>query len=257
MKPYSIAFFDIDGTLVDPTLKSETFIGGVPASAKEAITKLKETGILPVIATGRGKEGVGELAQGLGIDSFITSNGQEITCEGEQIHVQCIDQPIIDELFHEFKARRIDVLYETTAGVYALPSQEKIVAKQVPIRYLEHGAVPQDVLQLIVHTEDNGELEDWLTALKVVKVAPVAANILPFGVSKASGIHFLLEQLGLSVEASLAFGDEENDLEMFSAVGTAIAMGNATEALKANADFITKEVWNDGIYHACEVLKLF
>lgn len=257
MSGYQIAFFDIDGTLVDHRAEAKTFLEGVPDSTKRAIAKVKKAGIIPVIATGRGMQGVIELADGLDIESIIASNGQEIIYEKQEIHHRCIDQELVERLFTEFQARDIDVLYETRQGVFALPNQTDIVAKKVPIHFLEPGAFPQEVLQLIVHTTDNSALQEWLTELKVVKVAPFASNILPFGVSKASGIHLMLEKLGIPVEASLGFGDEENDFEMFGAVGTAVAMGNATDDLKAKADFITKEVWNDGIYYACEALKLF
>ena len=82
-------------------------------------------------------------------------------------------------------------------------------------------------------------------------------DILPHGISKASGIQQLLNILDLTVESSLAFGDEQNDVEMFDAVGTAVAMGNAIDQLKEKADFFTQEVWRDGIYYACQQLNLF
>jgi len=34
-------------------------------------------------------------------------------------------------------------------------------------------------------------------------------------------------------------------------------MGNGTDNVKKTADIITSEVWNDGIYKACEQLGLF
>lgn len=257
MEDYKIAFFDIDGTLVDNRSQQATFIEGVPESTKVAIKRLKAAGILPVIATGRGKQGVLELGEALGIESLVASNGQEIIHQGEQLYHRCIEQSVIDKLFQEFQERDINVLYETLDGVFSLPQPKEIIAKKVPIHFLEPGELPQNVLQLIVQVDDGVDVRSWLTELKCVKVSPNALNVLPFGVSKASGIHFLMEKLNIPLTASLGFGDEENDLEMFTAVGTAVAMGNACEALKAKADLITKEVWHDGIYHGCQALELF
>ena len=47
-----------------------------------------------------------------------------------------------------------------------------------------------------------------------------------------------------------------NDLEMFGAVGTGVAMGNALPQVRACADMVTDTVENDGIAHALQKLKL-
>lgn len=47
-----------------------------------------------------------------------------------------------------------------------------------------------------------------------------------------------------------------NDIELFDYAGLAIAMGNAQEALKAKADYVTKTLEEDGILHALEELKM-
>ena len=48
----------------------------------------------------------------------------------------------------------------------------------------------------------------------------------------------------------MAFGDGQNDVDMFSAVGTAVAMGNACRAAKEAADYVTDHVDEDGIWNA-------
>lgn len=56
------------------------------------------------------------------------------------------------------------------------------------------------------------------------------------GVSKATGLRFLTDFLGLSMEQVMAIGDSENDAEMLRAVGLGVAMGNASPSVKALAD---------------------
>lgn len=48
----------------------------------------------------------------------------------------------------------------------------------------------------------------------------------------------------------MAFGDGGNDTDMLEFVGTGIAMGNAADAAKAAADYITDDVEHDGIFNA-------
>ena len=54
----------------------------------------------------------------------------------------------------------------------------------------------------------------------------------------------------------MAFGDGENDLSMFEMVGTSVAMGNASDMVKAHATLVTDDVDSDGLYNACQRLGL-
>lgn len=74
--------------------------------------------------------------------------------------------------------------------------------------------------------------------------------------SKARGIEDVIKYFGLSIENTMAFGDGFNDLEMFDTVGFSVAMGNAEEALKARAHYVTKNIEQDGILYALEQLEI-
>ena len=55
----------------------------------------------------------------------------------------------------------------------------------------------------------------------------------------------------------IAFGEGYNDIEMLQLADMGVAMGNASEEVKAHADFVTKRIDEDGIFYACEQLGLF
>ena len=61
-----------------------------------------------------------------------------------------------------------------------------------------------------------------------------------------------MDRYDLSREETAAFGDADNDLEMLEYAGLGIAMGNATENLKARADYVTKDIDEDGLLQAAE-----
>ncbi len=59
-------------------------------------------------------------------------------------------------------------------------------------------------------------------------------------------------RLGLRRDDCYAIGDSENDLDMFSAVGTGIAMGRCAPALLERCAWQTSPPEEDGIYRALE-----
>ena len=72
-------------------------------------------------------------------------------------------------------------------------------------------------------------------------------ELYPTAISKAKGVSVVLGQLGLDANDAYAFGDGENDLEMIRFCGHGVAMGNAEEVVKAEADLICPPVWEDGL----------
>ncbi len=81
-------------------------------------------------------------------------------------------------------------------------------------------------------------------------------EIVPKGYSKAKGIQWICEYLNISKEDTYAFGDSVNDLEMLSYVSHGIAMGNATDPAKEAADYVTADIWNDGIMQGLKHFSL-
>ena len=61
----------------------------------------------------------------------------------------------------------------------------------------------------------------------------------------------VLEYYHLNQSEAMAFGDGNNDIEMFQAVGKGIAMANASDRLKEAAYGLCGDAAEDGIYHYC------
>ena len=85
-------FFDIDGTLVSFTTHT------VPASAREAIRRLRERGIKVFIATGRLLRHT-DVVRDIEVDGYITVNGSYcLTSSGEVIYEQAFPQATVDRI---------------------------------------------------------------------------------------------------------------------------------------------------------------
>ena len=81
-------------------------------------------------------------------------------------------------------------------------------------------------------------------------------EVVPKGISKASGLKHLLKVLDIPLENLIAFGDEHNDIEMFKLAKNAYAMKNASKRLTPFATEILP--WtNDEDGVARQLEKLF
>ncbi|MFZ0833050.1 MAG: HAD-IIB family hydrolase, partial [Mycobacterium sp.] len=72
-------------------------------------------------------------------------------------------------------------------------------------------------------------------------------EIVPMGISKASGVEELAHPLGIGAEDVIAFGDMPNDIPMLSWAGHGVAMGNAHQEVLAVANEVTAPNTSDGV----------
>ena len=62
--------------------------------------------------------------------------------------------------------------------------------------------------------------------------------------------------LGIDVKDTYAFGDSANDVDMLEFAGVGVAMGDGTDVAKEHADYVTRGLHEDGIYHALKHFAL-
>lgn len=72
------------------------------------------------------------------------------------------------------------------------------------------------------------------------------------GVSKGTAIAALCRKKGISMDQAMAYGDDWNDLDLFKACGTSIAMGNAVPGLENDATMRTGTNDEDGVAQVLE-----
>jgi Cof subfamily protein (haloacid dehalogenase superfamily) len=89
---------------------------------------------------------------------------------------------------------------------------------------------------------------------RVVLSRPYRAEVVLPGISKAWAMAWVAKDVGVKQEETIGIGDGDNDLDMIQWAGLGVAMGNATPAVKAAADWIAPPVEEDG---AAEALRRF
>ncbi|MBC7232724.1 MAG: HAD family phosphatase [Chloroflexi bacterium] len=135
------------------------------------------------------------------------------------------------------------VVGEITDAVAALqrPPHKLVVYSQSP------DATPALVARLQEYVGDRAH---------VVASNTQIVEIITPGISKATGMSWVASYLGVKREETIAIGDGDNDVEMLEWAGLGIAMGNATPAAKAAADWIAPPVEEDGVAVALQQFVL-
>ena len=104
----------------------------------------------------------------------------------------------------------------------------------------------------VLTTEDG--IKAALSDYDVLLVGPDWLEIMPKHVSKASALWKICDQLGISMNEVMAFGDAQNDLKMLQQVGIGVAMGNAMDEAKYAATVVTDTNMNNGIGKVIDAL---
>ncbi|MEU8913450.1 HAD family hydrolase [Streptomyces libani] len=115
--------------------------------------------------------------------------------------------------------------------------------------YIQHPALDDDALAQVAR-QVAGDL------VGVTVAGEGIVELLPLGLSKATGLSLAARRLGLTAKETLAFGDMPNDIPMFAWAAHGVAMANAHDELKAVADEFTASNEDDGVAVVLERLYL-
>ncbi|WP_042149429.1 Cof-type HAD-IIB family hydrolase [Paucisalibacillus sp. EB02] len=257
MRQQSIIFFDIDGTLLDHNKE-------LPSSTIEAIHELKRKGHIVAIATGRGPFMYKEIREKLGIDSYVSYNGQYVVVEGEVVYSNPLSKSSLQKLTKDATRNNNPVVFmdpdvmranvtehpHITEGMESL----KVGYPTYDPLYYEDNVIYQSLLFCV--EEEEKAYMDAFPEFDFVRWHPLSTDVLPKDGSKAKGIEKALEKLQIPAERVYAFGDGLNDVAMLSMVKNSVAMGNGVDEVKACAKYVTKPVDEDGIYHGLKMVGL-
>ncbi|MFJ8266205.1 Cof-type HAD-IIB family hydrolase [Peribacillus asahii] len=253
-----IVFFDIDGTLLDHDKK-------LPISTKKAIKQLQDNGVFVAIATGRSPFMFESLREELNIDTFVSFNGQYVVFEKEVVYRNPLKISELKKL-HETaeKYNHTPIVFMDEATMKSSVANHERVEKalgslrfpypDVEVDFYEQNDIYQALL--FCTEEEEERFSDHCESFRFIRWHQYSTDVLPSDSSKAEGIKILMEHVGFQLEDVYAFGDGLNDIEMLEAVGHGIAMGNAASTVKEHADYVTKDVGEEGIYHGLKKLQL-
>jgi len=264
---YKLLVVDIDGTLVNRH-------GTISDRDKEALSRVRESGIQVALSTGRGLQATLSVIKELSLDSYhISFDGALVSHPGssEEIYVCPISKNLVRQMIDIARRCRIDLelftvthyfvekeTWSTDAhrdffGVYPTIVDLRQVWEHE--RILKGGVVPTS-FQEKARAEDFCRRLDHRLHLSLARTPAYPGidfiNILAPGVSKGKALEKLAAHLSVPLSEVMALGDGVNDVSLLTTAGLAIAMGNAADEVKEVADYVTLDVDHSGLAAAID-----
>ena len=158
--------------------------------------------------------------------------------------------PILYPIFSIVPKKALEILHEKDINNTIIQTQQD-VSSSVP-RIMKYHS--KNVYQYTIYTSVTNakEIVSSLQNCSMTKWNPNAFDIIPSSGGKSTGILKVLEHFQIKPDEFMAFGDGENDIKMLKLDHVGIAMGNADDIVKKNANYITDHIDEDGIYNALQ-----
>lgn len=256
---------DMDGTLLDSQKK-------LPQENIDAIQEAVAVGIKIVICTGRSQAGVKPYFEQLGLheeEYVILNNGCSLhetlnwsTLYGKSLsHSDILGlQSYVDDNLE------VDMVLTTNKDYYFVgetPSKiaqadaDSVFTNLLPIKKDAISTIEEPVYNAMymgtskaIDAFQNKHEAEILEAYTGVRSQDLLYEVLPQHSNKATGLAELVKLLGLDPSQIMTIGDGNNDIEMLDFSGFAVAMENASDAVKAHADKITLRNDQAGVAYA-------
>lgn len=254
--PYKLVATDLDGTLLRP---DDT----VSERTREALAAATAAGAAHIVVTGRAVPWTRHILDALDYDGLaVCGQGAQVYHAGEHrlLTSLTLDRQLaglalskveaeVGPLFLAASRDGLDgeVLVGPGYRVQEGPLPNVMIDEPgemwtAPINkvYIQHATLSDDELAVAAR-EVAGDL------VGVTMAGPGVVELLPLGLSKATGLSLAARRLGVKGAETIAFGDMPNDVPMFAWAAHGVAMAGAHDELKAVADEITASNAEDGI----------
>lgn len=255
-----LIFLDVDATLYSKEQRC------VPESAVKAIHEAQKNGHKVLINTGRPLVYFEKEILDIGCDGYLCSNGVHILYEGESIYHKTIPEPVIKQIqeicedhgiYGTFEGEKCSYFRDHNVDFH--PHYGFMITAFELAPYMAHEFNWDHVEnpdKAIVFTGPGSDAAGFVKALDsisdtmdYIRIDDTQYEILLKDHDKGTGLKYIADHLGVSLDDCYAFGDSNNDISMFEAAGHGIAMGNACDELKDVAEYVTTSVNDDGLYN--------
>lgn len=268
MPEVKLIALDMDETLIPSSTERVS-----PVNAR-AIKAAQQAGIPVTIATGRIYTYTKNTVEQLNIDvPVIASNGADIRLNHKPVKTDSLDINDVVSVIKNVSAFGKMMRFIFSGDyIYTTPEDknERLFERWLknspgavlPVKYFDsfdeifpevEGNV-QKILLWAQNAEQHKAAKERLELTggnyDVSNGEDINLEINSKGMSKAEGVKFAADLLGVPMENVMAIGDSGNDAAMLKAAGISVAVDNAMPIAKQAADYTAASCLNDGVAEA-------
>lgn len=262
---------DIDGTLTNS--KKE-----ITPKTREALISIMEEGHLVMIASGRPTQGVRKYEEELGLKKYggylLTYNGARITrCkDNKDICTTKFSKEYVHALYDYCCEKDMGIVtyedFEDTPKPYIISGRrtDEYLMLEANINNLDIRVsedfkkdINRDVYKVLMTADpsvseglEKDLIDRFGAEFHITRSEPFFIEAMNTEVDKAKSIAKVIDILGIDHESVIACGDGFNDISMVEYAAIGVAMGNAQQAVKDVADYITATNDEDGLVEVIE-----
>jgi len=259
--PVRLFVSDIDGTLVTPEK-------ALTPAAIEAAGKLEPAGIAFSLVSSRPARGMAQIVRALALRRpFAAFNGGSIVAaDGRLLSAKRLSADAARTAIGLFAERSVETwafaddqwLVLSLTGPHV--EHETHTVGFGPTRVQSFDAVIDRIDKLVAVSDQPellGGVEREAQALLAGRANARRSQTYYLDVThpeadKGHAVTALAAEVGVTLAETAVIGDQGNDLAMFAVAGFAVAMGQATDDVKAGAEVVTDANTADGFAHAVE-----
>lgn len=269
---YKMIGLDLDGTLLKDDKSIDT-------KTKEYLETLSANGVHIVPITGRPLSGIPDCVRNIkGVDYIISNNGSKtvLNSTNETLFSLAMDNATSKRVIESVKQTGAifevflnhygycekfvfdhykEVYTGTVLGDYIFSSRKQV---DNLLTLFDDKNAEADEVFIICKDNDDREIikaeTDKISGIQYCMLADRFLEITKNRTDKGTALEMLCNHLKIKLDKVIAFGDGENDLQFLNKAGTAVAMGNASDSVKAQADIITETNNKQGVLKALKDL---
>jgi len=272
-----IIFLDIDGTL--------SGFDGINPKNLEIIKKVREQGHYVFLNTGRSLSWamLPKTVDLKDYDGIVSGMGTYILMNGEVLYENLIEKEILEQIIDRFI--KLDYCFFVSGVTESFVANPTLFFMKYPLIELKNEEnffekYPNAKIQKIelfakTDKDDVDNIAQYINTVRSMSKKLITDEDMDFlskyfdvydygiyiecapkGVTKAKGMEFVMNKLGIPKDRTIAIGDSINDIDMLKCAGISVAMANANDKVKAICSMVTTSCEDGGVGDALKKLIL-